>query len=72
VRPSHTAVFDNAKLCRAVPGFQPRIAYRDGVRRTLAWFDADASRRRLPPDEDAFIEKVLAADAKAWPEGKIA
>jgi nucleoside-diphosphate-sugar epimerase len=68
---SHTAVFDNTKLRRAVPGFRPRIAYRDGIRRTLAWFDADASRRRLPPEEDAFIEKVLAAYARAWPEGKI-
>ena len=69
---SHTAVFDNAKLRRAVPSFKPRIAYRDGVRRTIAWFDADASRRRLPAENDAQIEKILAAYAKAWPEGKIA
>ena len=45
---------------------------RDGVRRTIAWFDADASRRRLPAENDAQIEKILAAYAKAWPEGKIA
>ena len=68
---SHNAVFDNAKLRRAVPGFRPRIAYRDGVRRTLAWFDADASRRRLPPEDDAFFEKLLAAYAKALPDGRI-
>ena len=68
---SHTAVFDNTKLRHAVPHFRPRIAYRDGVRRTLAWFDADASRRRLPPEEDAFIEKLLVAYAQAWPDGRI-
>ena len=68
---SHTAVFDNAKLRRAVPGFRPRIAYRDGIRRTLAWFDADPARRRLPAETDAFIEQLLAAYARAWPEGKI-
>ncbi|MBK8477660.1 MAG: NAD-dependent epimerase/dehydratase family protein [Opitutaceae bacterium] len=68
---AHTAVFDNAKLRRAVSDFRPRVAYRDGIRRTLAWFDADASRRRLPPETDAFIEKVLAAYAKAWPAEKI-
>ena len=68
---SHTAIFDNAKLRRAVPSFRPRIAYRDGICRTLAWFDADPSRRRLPPENDAHIEKVLAAYAKAWPAGKI-
>jgi len=69
---SHTAVFDNAKLRSVVPGFRPRIAYRDGIRRTLAWFDADPARRRLPPENDAFIEQLLAAYARAWPEGRIA
>ncbi len=68
---SHTAIFDNAKLRRAVPTFRPRIAFRDGVRRTLNWFDADPVRRRLPPEDDAHIEKLLAAFAKAWPAGKI-
>lgn len=68
---SHTAVFDNAKLRRAVPDFQPRTAYRDGIRRTLAWFDADPARRHLPPESDAFIERVLAAYSSAWPDGRI-
>jgi nucleoside-diphosphate-sugar epimerase len=68
---SHNAVFDNAKLRRAVPGFRPRIAFRDGIRRTLDWFDDDPSRRRLPPEDNLYIEKVLAAYAKAWPGGKI-
>ena len=68
---SHTSLFDNSKLRRAVPGFRPKIAFRDGVRRTIAWFDADPARRLLPPEEDAFIENVLAAYAKAWPLGKI-
>ncbi len=69
---SHTALFDNTKLRRAVPDFRPRIAFRDGVRRTIEWFDADPARRLLPPDEDAFIENVLTAYAKAWPGGRIA
>jgi nucleoside-diphosphate-sugar epimerase len=68
---SHTALFDNTKLRRAVPGFRPRIAFRDGVCRTVAWFDADPSRRRLPPENGAFFERMLAAYARAWPEGKI-
>lgn len=68
---SHTAIFDNAKLRRLVPGFQPRIAYRDGIRRTLAWFDADPARRLVPPESEAFLERVLAAYAQAWPEGRI-
>ncbi len=68
---SHTAVFDNTKLRSVVPSFRPRISYREGVARTLAWFDADPARRHLPPQADAFIEKMLAVYAKAWPEGKL-
>jgi nucleoside-diphosphate-sugar epimerase len=68
---AHCAVFDNSKLRRAVPAFQPRIAYRDGIRRTIEWFDADPSRKSLPPEVDAEIEKFLAAYSKAWPGGKI-
>ena len=68
---AHTALFDNAKLRRAVPEFQPQIPYRDGVARTLAWFDADPMRRRLPPEEDAFFESMLANYARAWPRGRI-
>jgi len=68
---SHCAVFDNAKLRRAVPGFRAVTPYRDGIRRTLDWFDADPARRLLPPENDARIEKLLAAYAKAWPDGGI-
>ncbi len=64
---SHTAIFDNAKLRAAVPGFAPKIAYRDGIKRTLGWFDAAPSRRTSSPEVGAFIEQVLAAYAKAWP-----
>jgi len=36
----------------------------------MAWFDADPSRKNLPVDGDATIEKILTEYAKAWPEGK--
>ncbi|MGB6222093.1 NAD-dependent epimerase/dehydratase family protein [Haloferula sp.] len=66
---SHTALFDNSKLRRAVPGFQPKIPFREGVRRTMAWFDADPSRRHLSADDDAEFERILSAYGKAWPAG---
>jgi nucleoside-diphosphate-sugar epimerase len=66
---SHTTLFDNSKLRRIVPGFRPAVAYRDGVQRTLNWFDADATRRRLPSSENEFIELVLKAYRKSWPGG---
>lgn len=68
---SHTALFDISKLRRVVPEYQPKVSFREGVRRTMAWFDADPSRRQLPPEEDAQIDEILSTYAKAWPEGKL-
>jgi nucleoside-diphosphate-sugar epimerase len=42
-----SAVFDNGKIKRFVPGFRAAIPFREGIRRTLAWFEADERRRRV-------------------------
>jgi nucleoside-diphosphate-sugar epimerase len=59
-----SAIFDNSKIKAFVPGFQAVIPFRDGVRRTLAWFDADEKRRWVNPDVTAQMEKILAAYAE--------
>ena len=45
-----SVVFDNTKIKRFVPGLlRHHCSYAEGIRRTLAWFDADpgaADRRR--------------------------
>jgi nucleoside-diphosphate-sugar epimerase len=38
-------VFDNSKIKRFVPSFAATIPFRDGIRKTLAWFEADRSGR---------------------------
>ena len=42
-----SAVFDNSKIKSFVPGFAAQIPLRYGVRRTLDWFNADPSRKRV-------------------------
>ena len=42
-------VFDNSKIRSFVPGFKATTSLRDGIRRTLAWFDADERHRRIDP-----------------------
>ena len=36
-----SVVFDNSKIKAFVPGFQATVPFREGIRRTLAWFAAD-------------------------------
>jgi nucleoside-diphosphate-sugar epimerase len=56
-----SAIFDNSKIKAFVPGFQAVIPFRTGIRRTLAWFDADVNRRRIDPAVNDEMDKILAA-----------
>jgi nucleoside-diphosphate-sugar epimerase len=56
-----SAIFDNSKIKAFVPGFQALIPFREGIRRTLAWFDADESRRRIDPAVNEEMDQILAA-----------
>jgi nucleoside-diphosphate-sugar epimerase len=58
-----SAIFDNSKIKAFVPGFQAVIPFRDGIRRTLAWFDAEESRRRIDQAVNAEMDHILAAYA---------
>jgi nucleoside-diphosphate-sugar epimerase len=57
-----SAVFDNTKIKTWVPGFQCVIPFREGVRRTLAGFEADAAKRRV----DEAVNKQLETILEAW------
>ena len=57
-----SAVFDNTKIKAWVPGFQCVIPFREGVRRTLAGFAADAAKRRV----DDGVNKQLDTILEAW------
>jgi len=56
-----SAVFDNGKIKSFVPGFKAVIPFRDGIRRTLAWFEADERRRRVDAAAEEKIEHILKA-----------
>jgi nucleoside-diphosphate-sugar epimerase len=56
-----SAVFDNSKIKRFVPGFSATVGYAEGIARTLAWFDADAARRTVDEDLDRAWDTLLAA-----------
>jgi nucleoside-diphosphate-sugar epimerase len=64
---AHSAVFDNSKIRCFVPGFQARIPYREGIRRTLSWFEAAESRRRSDGGTDRLINRLLQAYGHGQP-----
>jgi len=56
-----SVVFDNTKIKRFVPGFCATTPFGQGIRRTLAWFDADPARRQIDPEANATWDKLIAA-----------
>lgn len=60
-----STVFDNSKIRSFVPGFKPAVPFNEGIRRTVAWFDADSRRRAIDEKAEAQTELILQAYAAA-------
>lgn len=58
---ANSVVFDNAKIKRFVPEFGARVRFKDGIRKTLAWFDADPSRRQIDEQANSDWDRLIAA-----------
>jgi nucleoside-diphosphate-sugar epimerase len=68
---SNCLVFDNSKLKRFVPDFRQSVPFSEGIKRTIAWFDADPARQTIDVEMDAWLDRLIAtyerglADARA-------
>ena len=58
---SSSVVFDNTKIKRFVPGYCATTPYSQGIRRTIAWFDADPARQIIDQDANAYWDRLIAA-----------
>ena len=58
---AHSALFDNTKIKRLVPDYVATTRFRDGIARTLRWFDADAARRTIDEAVERRYERLIAA-----------
>jgi nucleoside-diphosphate-sugar epimerase len=58
---SVSAVFDTSKIKRFVPDFRAVTPYAEGIRRTVAWFDADPARQQVDAEMDARWDRLIAA-----------
>ena len=56
-----SVVFDNSKIKRFVPGYCATTAFGQGIRRTLAWFDADPARQQVDAEANAKWDKLIDA-----------
>jgi nucleoside-diphosphate-sugar epimerase len=60
-------VFDNSKIKRFVPDFEARVSFAEGIRRAIAWFQADAGRQVVEEPRNILMDRILQAYLGAWP-----
>ncbi|HSI08684.1 MAG TPA: SDR family oxidoreductase [Rariglobus sp.] len=68
---AHSAIFDNSKIKRFVPGFVATIPFHAGVRRTLAWFEADPLRQIIKPEINAQMDYYIHSWRKVTEPGGV-
>jgi nucleoside-diphosphate-sugar epimerase len=62
-----SVVFDNSKIRRFVPAYRPRVSFAEGMARSIAWLDADPAHRVVSEETSRRIDRVIAAQERAWP-----
>jgi nucleoside-diphosphate-sugar epimerase len=58
---SCSVVMDNTKIKRFVPDFVATTKLRDGVAKSIAWYDADPARQIIDHQANAVWDKLIAA-----------
>ena len=61
-----SVIFDNSKIKRFVPGFTATIPFKQGIKRTIDWFEADPARMVIKKETNDMIEKMIAQYEKAF------
>lgn len=55
---SFCAVFDNSKIKRYVPEFEAKVPYREGIKQTIRWFEADKSRQKINVETETLMKAL--------------
>jgi nucleoside-diphosphate-sugar epimerase len=63
----NSAVFDNSKIKRFVPEFDCKVPWEEGIRRTIAWFEDDPSRKTMDEESNQLWDRIIAAYERANP-----
>ena len=62
---ANSVIFDNSKIKRLVPEYKASIPFHLGIRRTLAWFEADPARQIVRKEMNDLMDRILAQYRRA-------
>ena len=56
---ANSAIFDNTKIKRFVPGYVATIPFSEGIKRTIDWFDEEPSRIRIDETNNRLMDQLI-------------
>ena len=64
---SNSVVFDNNKIKRFVPDYSCEVAWTEGVRRSLEWFEAHPEFQTIDHEMNSIWDGIISAYERAFP-----
>ena len=58
---SYSVIFDNTKIKTFVPGYKAIIPFSEGIKKTIAWFEADPKRMIIKKESNEMIDRIINA-----------
>ena len=64
---SNSEVFDNSKIKRFVPDYSCEVTWSEGIRRSLAWFEAHPEFQTIDHEMNSIWDEIISAYQRAFP-----
>jgi nucleoside-diphosphate-sugar epimerase len=64
---ANSVVFDNSQIKRFVPDYSCEVRWTEGLRRSLAWFEAHPEFQTIDHEMDAVWDRIIASYKRAFP-----
>ncbi len=64
----NSVVFDNSKIKRFVSDYDCKVSWAEGIRRSLAWFEADPARQTIDHQANQLWDTIISAYERAFPD----
>lgn len=56
---SYSVIFDNSKIKKYVPDFTATISFKEGIKRTIDWFEAKPERKIIRKETDEMMDRII-------------
>lgn len=63
---TYSVIFDNSKIKMFVPEYKAVIPFKEGIKKTIAWFDEDPSRQIVRKETNEIMNKIISHYEKAF------